>query len=548
MVTVETSLTRITESLQKKLSLKELEEILEQLGLEIDDIEGDDLKIDVTAERPDLVSTQGIIRALKAFLEEKLPEYYAQSSDYEVHITKEVEQVRPHTCCVVVKNLSLTQERLDEIIWVQEKIHATFGRHRKKAAIGIYPLEQITFPITYTADEPKNIRFRPLDHPSEISADKLDITPTGKQYLPLLKGAKKYPYFKDANNKVLSLPPIINSYDTGRVTENTKEVFVECSGHDYKALTLTLNIIAYLFQDLGGELYQVTTKYPDKEIITPDLSTITKEITTNYVKTITGLELSSQEIARLLKKMMHLVVETKKDSVIVRVPAIRADMWHEIDLVDDILRAYGINNVEAKLPMARTQANTLEETKRTARLSELLIGQGYLEAFTFMLSSTKQQYENMLLKEQEHMKLGFSAEASLNMVRTWILPELLYALKNNRNATLPVKLFEVGEVVVPKEDEDVLSQTQWHLSLAQCDTSADLTTIRQSVEQILEVLGITYSIQTKKHDSFIEGRCAAIIINDKEAAVLGEIRPEVLVKWGIKHPVAAAEIKIQKEF
>ena len=548
MVTLETNYKKILDSLKNKPSIEALEETLEQLGMEVDEQIGDEIKIDVTAERPDLVSTQGLVRAIKAFQQEPITEYYAQRSDYEVTITKEVASVRPHTCCVVVKNLRLTQELLDEIIWVQEKLHATFGRHRKKAAIGIYPLEHIRFPVTYTADKPTNISFRPLDHNKTITADQLGDTPTGKQYLPLLKDSPVYPYFVDDNQQVLSIPPIINSYDTGRVTEQTTSVFIECSGHDHKALSLTLNIIAYLFQDLGGELYQVTTKYPKKTIITPEFDTRTKEITCAYAQTIMGVALSSEEMASLLKKMLYTIVETKKDSVIVRVPPIRADVWHDVDVVDDLIRAYGINNLEPTMPMPRTQASTLPETKRKKRLSELLIGQGYLEAYTFILSNNKQQYNHMLIEEDDHMKLGHSTEASLNMVRTWIVPELMNTLKNNRNATLPVKLFEVGEVVLPNKNKDTLSETAWRLGLVECDTNANLTTIRQSTDVLLRALGMDYEIVPKEHGSFIEGRCAAIKVGGKEVAVLGEIKPEVLVNWGIKHPVVAAEFTLTKEF
>ena len=67
--------------------------------------------------------------------------------------------------------------------------------------------------------------------------------PTGKEYSSLLAGKEKFPIFLDANKRILSMPPIINSQEVGKLTEKTKEVFIECSGFDLNVLNKCLNII-----------------------------------------------------------------------------------------------------------------------------------------------------------------------------------------------------------------------------------------------------------------------------------------------------------------
>jgi len=68
----------------------------------------------------------------------------------------------------LVKDVPMNEEFLETIITVQEKIHDSFGRGRKKGAIGIYPMENIKFPITYASEDPKNIKFRPLESDKEM--------------------------------------------------------------------------------------------------------------------------------------------------------------------------------------------------------------------------------------------------------------------------------------------------------------------------------------------------------------------------------------------
>src|SRR3989344_3892455 len=107
-----------------------------------------------------------------------------------------VEGIRPYTACAIVKGLQFDEETLKQIIQIQEKLHVTYGRKRKKAAIGIYPMEKITFPITYKADLPQQIKFKPLEAHAEMTAlEILEHHKAGKEYAHLLQGLAKYPIF-----------------------------------------------------------------------------------------------------------------------------------------------------------------------------------------------------------------------------------------------------------------------------------------------------------------------------------------------------------------
>src|SRR3989338_9981422 len=183
MVILETNFTELNKAIGKKLTKKELEDTLFDLGMELERTEKDEIRIEITPDRPDLLSTQGLGRALKAYLGIKtgLREYKIKKSEIKINVDKSVEKVRPYTVAAAVKNLKLDYEKIKEIINIQEKLHNTFARKRKKTSIGIYPLENIVFPIKYLAKSPDEIKFQPLEYSEELTGREiLTKHPTGR--------------------------------------------------------------------------------------------------------------------------------------------------------------------------------------------------------------------------------------------------------------------------------------------------------------------------------------------------------------------------------
>src|SRR3989338_3343929 len=255
--TFEKEIGKLYEKMQNKIAM---------FGTPVEAVDEKEIQIEIFPNRPDLLSYQGFKRAFLGFLNKKtgLKDYKINSPEknYQVIIDKSVGNVRPFTACAIVKNLSLNDERIKEIIDLQEKLHSTLGRKRKKVAIGIYPLDKIKLPITFKALEPDKIRFIPLESEKEMSGlEILQKHPTGKEYAHLLAGKEKFPVFVDAENNILSMPPIINSQITGRIQGKTRDIFVECSGSDFEVLKKTLNILVTTFADMGAKIYQMELKY-----------------------------------------------------------------------------------------------------------------------------------------------------------------------------------------------------------------------------------------------------------------------------------------------
>ena len=114
----------------------EIEEKITMFGTPVESLTSEELSLDITANRPDLLSMGGFSRGILGFLGKKpgLREYHVEKGekDYKVTIDKSVKKVRPYTTCAIVKNLKFTDEKVKEIIDIQEKLHGSFGRNRKK--------------------------------------------------------------------------------------------------------------------------------------------------------------------------------------------------------------------------------------------------------------------------------------------------------------------------------------------------------------------------------------------------------------------------------
>ena len=155
----------------------------------------------------------------------------------------------------------------------------------------------------------------------------------------------RYPLFEDAKGDILSMPPIINSEKTGRVTAQTKDLFVECSGFDFGVLSTCLNIIVTALADMGGEINSLHLIYPDEVKSSPDLTPRRMKLDLPYVNKRLGLQLSAAEAGKLLE---HMGYGCQNGEVLI--PAYRADILHQVDLIEDIAIAYGYENFKEEIP------------------------------------------------------------------------------------------------------------------------------------------------------------------------------------------------------
>lgn len=525
----------------KKLPDDELKNRISMIGTDLERIEGDEIVVEVFPNRPDMLSEQGFARALSSFIGEKtgLRDYEVKESGEKLVVDKSLDKVRPYTVCAIVKNLNLDDEKIREIMQIQEKLHVTHLRRRKKGAIGIYPMEKINFPIYFSAKKPKDISFTPLESDTEMTGEEiLENHQTGKEYGHLLEGFTKYPVFEDNNGDVLSMPPIVNSHKTGKVTENTKEVFIECSGFDFKVLEKCLNIIVTAFSDMGGELYSMELEYPGFHKVTPDLGPETRDIDLDYVNKRLGLDLDEDKLKECLMKMGYGYENGQA-----LVPAYRADIMHMIDLVEDIAIAYGYENFEDELPSCATVGQEAGFEKFKNKIAQMLLGLGFLEANTYNITNLEFQTKKMNF-EIPLVKLRNALSNEYNVLRAWAVPSLMEILSHNRHNEYPQNIFSFTDVFKKSDKTETGIKEDVRVGVVLCHEFAGYTEIKQVLDNILGHIGLEYECKETEHGSFIPGRVARGYVNGKGAAYLGEISPQVLENWGLSFPVAALELNL----
>ncbi len=519
---------------------EKMEEKIALLGTPIDKLTKDELQIEVFPNRPDLLSYHGFKRAFMAFLEknEGMKKYKISKSNYKVIIDNSLKEIRPYTACAVIKGVKLDSERIKELIEIQEKLHATLGRKRKKLAIGIYPVDKIKFPIYFKALEPDKIKFRPLDSDREMSGlEILQRHQTGKEYAHLLAGKARFPVFMDSQGKVLSMPPVINSHDTGRITEKTKDMFIECSGFNLEILNKCLNILVSILSDMGGEIFEIETEYGREKKITPNFEAEKMEINPEKVNQILGLNLTEKDIRKLLEKMGF---DCNKN--IVEIPPWRIDILHEVDIIEDIAIAYGYDKFIPEIPEISTigQENPRETIKR--KVSEILTGLNILEVSNYHLTTAKDQYEKMGLKEEGVIEVE-NSKTDYNILRNSLTPYLLKIFSENVNNEFPQRIFEIGKIFSLKDNNPSEKE---NLSLA--IAPGNFTEAKQILNYLFRMMDLEIRLEEPKESPsyFIQGRIAEIMLKDKKIGFMGEIHPKILRNWKIRMPVALFEIDFEE--
>ncbi|MCK4335974.1 MAG: phenylalanine--tRNA ligase subunit beta [Candidatus Aenigmarchaeota archaeon] len=520
-----------------------LKDRISMLGTDLEKLDSREIMVEIFPNRPDMLSAQGFVRALKTFMgiEKGLKEYVVKNPpiDFKVMIEKSVHMVRPYTACAIVRGLKFDDQKIKEVIQIQEKLHTTFGRNREKVAIGIYPFEKITLPIRFVGSKPEDVRFVPLEWEREMNGLQiLSQHPAGRDYAHLLEGKSVFPFFIDAANEVLSMPPIINSERTGKIIEKTKDVFIECSGFDMNTLNICLNMIVTALADMGGTIYAMKLEYPDEKTTTPDLRPKRMKVDLNYINKWLGLDLKMKDFKRLFEKMGYSF-----DGKEVKIPPYRSDIMHPVDLAEDIAIAYGYENFDAEIPNVSTigEEDPFEVFKK--KIADLMIGLGFLETVTYHLTNRGDMNKNMLT-EMDCIELMNPANIEYDILRSWMIPSIMKVLSENTRHDYPQKIFDIGSVFKKNPKRETGVEEFVRIACVSCHKDANYTEIRQYLDYLLSSLGLEHKIVKTEHPSFIPGRAGRVSVNGKKIAYIGEIHPKVLDNFGIEQPVCAFEVNL----
>ncbi len=517
---------------------------LPMLGCDIERVEDDHIDVEFFPNRPDLYSVEGVARALRGFLdiERGYKHYEVKKGDWKIFVDHSVLEIRPRIAGCVVRGLEISDEVIRSLMDMQEDLHWTIGRNRRRMAIGVHDLSKIEFPLTYKAVD-STFSFVPLDSDRVMTIEEiLREHPKGRQFAFILEGKERYPVIIDAKGDAISFPPIINAEKT-RVTEETRDLFIDVTGFD-ENVDKALNILSTMLADRGGTVESVEVVYPDRTEVTPDLNPRKMRVSKSEIYGLLGFKPSDDDIKIALERM-RFGVEVKEDYVEVLIPPYRADIMHEWDIIEDIAIGYGYDRINPEYPKTVSIGSTHPWNDLRDVVKDIMVGLGFLEVITFTLTSEKVQYDYMRRVRPDPWKyyvpLMHPLTEEHTIVRTDILPKLLEVLSRNKHHPMPQKIFEVGDAVIGMKNR---------LRLAACIThsKANFAEIRSVVQAVMRELDLKWDVKESEDPAFIEGRRADIIVNGRKIGVFGEIHPEVLERFELVNPVAAFEIDLTDVF
>lgn len=549
MATVTINYPELVRLIGKDISLDKLQDDLFELGCGTEDIQGDEVTFEVTSDRADLLSEEGLAMMLRAYygLHTGLTIPNVQRSEYCITVSSDIVNVRPFVTGAIVRGVNFTDESIKSLMHLQEKLHGTFGRKRKKGAIGVHDLSKIKGKvINYRAIPPDSVKFVPLQGDREMTPSEVLLEHSkGKEYAYILENTQLVPAIYDEEG-LFSFPPIINSKRT-EVSIDTHDLLIELTGEDMRTIDYMLNIVLYSLSMRGGKVFSIEVEYPDRKIVRPDFCTRTMRIDVAYIQRILGIELTAIQVKDLLIRMGYGVPETGSSYVTVEIPPYRTDVLHKRDVADDAGRVYGFNNIAPVYPKTPSIGQLTLKNKLNDAIREVMIGLGCQDTLNFILIGKEENYTKM-----NHTPDGTAVELSnpyaeqYNIMRTWIAPSLMIVLSNNLHREYPQNIFEVGTVAHIDRSLNLGVKEEDHVACALCYSKAGFNEIKSKLQSLCFNFGLEDKLSTVPVDdpSFISGRCAQILIGDSPAGIIGEIHPEVLKNWGIEMPIALFEMEV----
>ena len=518
-----------------RTDIQTIRDHLPMMGSEVEREEAEQTDVQFFPNRPDLYSAEGTARAMRGFLgiETGLPAYSVKPSGISFSVDPKLANIRPYLGSAVIRNVRMDNAMIESLMSLQESLHWAVGRGRKKVAIGVHDLDKVKAPFSYVATD-RSTAFVPLDYDRPMTLEEiLREHPKGKAYAKIVEGLPLFPLIHDADGNICSFPPIINGELT-RVTEETRNILLDVTGIEPRAVAVAVHIICTAMVEMGAVIESVTVNGAE----TPSLEPSVRTVSVNECCKLVGISITAEEMKTLLEKMRFGAEVTGTDTVRVTIPCYRADIMHDHDIYEDVAIAYGYDRIPASLPPTFTVGKPHPVQELYSLVRNVMIGLSYIENTPFTLTSSRLSYEMMNRPENmEALHVLHPISEDQTIIRTDILPMLMDSLSMNRSRELPQRIFACGDVV-----ESLITKPK--MAAVSIHTTADFSEIYAVVDAFCQMMALSYEVHESEDPAFLEGRRGDIYVNGKKIGVFGEISPDVLIAFGLEHPAAAFEMDL----
>lgn len=517
---------------------KKIIDRLPYVGLDIESVEKDSVRVEYSPNRPDFGTDFGIARALRGLLgkEVGLPSFPTSPSGVSMTVDRRLSSVRPYIACAIVTGLGLDDEDVRQIISLQEDLHNGLGRRRRVVAIGLHDMDAVKPPFSYKAVGP-TFSFVPLGGEKPLTIGSiLAETDEGRLYGPALGSKDLFPVITDSRGVVLSFPPIING-DATRVTAKTKKMFIDVTSTDDRAGDNVLAIIATTLSEAGGKVRTVSVRYPGRVKVTPDLAPSRLRLDSSLIRETLGMDLTAAEITEALRRS-RLGLKGRE----VLAPRYRLDLMHPVDLAEEVALGYGFDRIIPAYPASRQPGSFNPFEQYLDSISTVMAGMGMIELMTYELTDTSSLYSSFQRPEDDKIRVKDPKSLDHSTLRDALVPTMMSALHSNIRSDYPQRVFEIGRVYSRKNG--TVSESM-HLGCLIAHSQSAFTEAKMYLEALCVTIGgVQASARTGEHWAFSPGRCAAMEVGASLLGYVGEVRPEAISAFGLGVPVSGFELDL----
>ncbi|MCA0760407.1 phenylalanine--tRNA ligase subunit beta [Vibrio vulnificus] len=526
--------------------------------------------VDLTSNRADCFSIRGMAREVgvlnRADVTEPSVAPVAPSIDDTVAIEVKAPAACPRYLGRVVKNVNVQAKTP---LWMQEKL-------RRCGIRSIDPVVDITNFVLLEQGQPMHA----FDLAKIDGGIVVRLAEQGEK-ITLLDGSEAElnadTLVVADHNKALAIAGIFGGEESG-VTSETKDVLLECAffapdhirgrarsyglhtdssmrferGVDY---ALQVNAMeratALLVEICGGEVAPVVAVESEAELPKPNKVALRRTKLDNLL----GHHIADSDVVEILERL-GMTVETTAEGWVAVAPTWRFDIAIEQDLVEEVGRIYGYDNIPNQNPAAALKMHDHQEANiPLKRVRDLLVDRGYHEAITYSFVEPEQQ--KLVVPGVDALLLPNPISAEMSAMRLGLIQGLLNTVVHNQKRQQPrVRLFEYGLRFIPCDtaengmrQEPMLagviagtrSEEHWNIDT----NTVDFFDLKGDVEAILELSANdkAYSFVAAKHPALHPGQSAAIVVDGKEIGVIGTVHPELERKFGLNGRTIVFEIE-----
>ncbi|TKA75637.1 hypothetical protein B0A49_02326 [Cryomyces minteri] len=614
MPTIAVDKAELFKALGKEFTTDEFDELCFEFGIELDEdtsntkrpvVDGVEeppqLKIEIPANRYDMLCFEGIAMNLNVFIgNTTLPNFRLSAPSngelQTVTVKEETSKIRPYFSCAILRNIKFTQARYDSFIALQDKLHQNLARQRTLVAIGTHDLDTIQGPFTYEALPPEEIEFSPLNQTKKMngrqmmdfyeacqtparSMSRLVVQWKDKhlsKYLPIIRDSPVYPVIYDSNRTVLSMPPIING-NHSKITLDTKNVFIDITATDKTKIEIVNHILVAMFSQYCEEPFtiepaKIISPHNNESREEPDLSPRETQAEMSYINSVCGLDLSADQICKLLTRMCYKASPSKSepDIIDVHIPITRADVLHQADIMEDVAIAYGFNNLPRHFPSKSAAIAAPLAINKLADIVRLEAAMaGWSEVLPLILCSHDENFAwlNRADDGATAVRLQNPKTAEYQIVRTSLLPGLLKTIRENKKHSVPIKVFEASDVAFKDTSLERKSRNERHFAAAWYGKTSGFEVVHGLLDRVMLMLNFLnrdeavagtnkmkadnpqYWIEEADDPTYFAGHAASVHISlDGTSHVVGSfgvLHPTVLKNFELPFPVSTLELNLE---